>query len=243
MSPDRGSPCSSTPEPTRRRRGRRGRRRRGGERAGPQRAGPGGRGHAPRTSRRAGPTGPPTRRCWSSPRGSSQLAGFDVAAVSVVRDSQHMQVMAVAGNDEARDILLGTFTPITRLMEELEHAEDWGMFQFVPHESLDPESESWGWVPDLEPARRPRRLASDGPAGRPALRPQRRAARHPVDRLPDRRAPARRGAPPDPEPVRRAGRPGAVHRRRARGASPSRSGCSRRPATWCATPPGSATSA
>ena len=62
-----------------------------------------------------------------------------------------MQVMAVAGNDEARDILLGTYTPITRLMEELEHAEDWGMFQFVPHESLDPESESWGWVPDLEP--------------------------------------------------------------------------------------------
>jgi len=83
--------------------------------------------------------------------GITQLAGFDVAAVSVVRDSQHMQVMAVAGNDEARDILLGTYTPITRLMEELEHAEDWGMFKFVPHESLDPDSESWGWVPDLEP--------------------------------------------------------------------------------------------
>ena len=40
-------------------------------------------------------------------------------------------------------------------MEELEHAEDWGMFQFVPHESLDPESESWGWVPDLEPVSGP----------------------------------------------------------------------------------------
>jgi signal transduction histidine kinase len=87
--------------------------------------------------------------------GITQLAGFDVAAVSVVRDSQHMQVMAVAGSDEARDILLGTFTPITRLMEELEHAEDWGMFQFVPHESLDPDSESWGWVPDLEPVAGP----------------------------------------------------------------------------------------
>ena len=69
----------------------------------------------------------------------------------MVRDSQHMQVMAVAGSDEARDILQGTFTPIARLMEELEHAEDWGMFKFVPHESLDPEVESWGWVPDLEP--------------------------------------------------------------------------------------------
>ena len=83
--------------------------------------------------------------------GITQLAGFGVAAVSVVRDSQHMQVMAVAGSDEARDTLLGTFTPITRLMEELEHAEDWGMFKFVPEESLDPEVESWGWVPDIEP--------------------------------------------------------------------------------------------
>lgn len=84
--------------------------------------------------------------------GITQLAGFDVAAVSVVRDSHHLQVMAVAGNDEARDILQGTFTPIARLMEELEHAEDWGMFKFVPQESLDPEVESWGWVPDIEPS-------------------------------------------------------------------------------------------
>jgi signal transduction histidine kinase len=87
--------------------------------------------------------------------GITQLAGFDVAAVSVVRDSQHMQVMAVAGDDGARDILLGTYTPITRLMEELEHAEDWGMFKFVPSETLDPEVESWGWVPDLEPIAEP----------------------------------------------------------------------------------------
>src|SRR4051794_20680069 len=87
--------------------------------------------------------------------GITQLAGFDVAAVSVVRDSQHMQVMAVAGSDEARDTLLGTFTPITRLMEELGVAEDWGYFKFVPQESLDPEVESWGWVPDIEPIEDP----------------------------------------------------------------------------------------
>ena len=35
--------------------------------------------------------------------GVTQLAGFGVAAISVVRDSQHIEVMAVAGNDEARD--------------------------------------------------------------------------------------------------------------------------------------------
>jgi signal transduction histidine kinase len=87
--------------------------------------------------------------------GITQLAGFDVAAVSVVRDSQHMQVMAVAGSDEARDALLGTYTPITRLMEELEHSQDWGMFKFVPQEALDPDVESWGWVPNLEPSSEP----------------------------------------------------------------------------------------
>jgi signal transduction histidine kinase len=83
--------------------------------------------------------------------GITQLAGFGVAAVSVARDSHHMQVMAVAGSDEARDTLQGTFTPIVRLLEELEQAEDWGLFKFVPHERSEPGSESWGWVPDLEP--------------------------------------------------------------------------------------------
>ena len=87
--------------------------------------------------------------------GLVELAGFEVAALSVVRDSQHMQVMAVAGSDEARDTLLGTFTPITRLMEELRVAQDWGFFKFVPQESLDPEVESWGWVPDIEPIEDP----------------------------------------------------------------------------------------
>ena len=82
--------------------------------------------------------------------GITQLAGWEVAAVSVRRDSQHMQVMAVAGSNAARDTLLGTYTPITRLMEELSAAEDWGMFKFVPHETLDPQVESWGWVPDIE---------------------------------------------------------------------------------------------
>jgi signal transduction histidine kinase len=83
--------------------------------------------------------------------GITQLAGFGVAAVSVARDSHHMQVMAVAGSEEARRTLQGTFTPIARLLEELGNAEDWGLFKFVPQERLDPGTESWGWVPDLDP--------------------------------------------------------------------------------------------
>ena len=82
--------------------------------------------------------------------GLTALAGFGVAAISVARDADTLQVMAVAGDDEARETLLGTLTPTAHLMAELADAEDWGLFRFVPAESLDPEEETWGWVPDLE---------------------------------------------------------------------------------------------
>src|SRR4051794_34564716 len=83
--------------------------------------------------------------------GITQLAGFDVAAVSVVRDSQHMQVMAVAGNDQARDIPPGTFTPIPPPMEGAAPPADRGVFQFLPPESPDPPGESWGRGPHPGP--------------------------------------------------------------------------------------------
>src|SRR4051794_41890244 len=83
--------------------------------------------------------------------GITQLAGFDVAAVSVVRDSQHMQVMAAAGNDQARDIPPGTFTPIPPPMEGAAPPADRGVFQFLPPESPDPPGESWGRGPHPGP--------------------------------------------------------------------------------------------
>ncbi|NPC96918.1 cell wall metabolism sensor histidine kinase WalK [Nocardioides sp. zg-DK7169] len=83
--------------------------------------------------------------------GVTQVAGFGVAAISVARDDCTMQVVAVAGSEEARRSLEGARTPIITLMEEIAVADDWGLLKFVPHERLDLPDGEWGWVPDIEP--------------------------------------------------------------------------------------------
>ena len=84
--------------------------------------------------------------------GVTQLAGFGIAAISVVREDGRLESVAVAGNDQARAELEGTRTPVDRLHQELVKADDWGLLRFVPHERLDPSAgETWGWVPDIEP--------------------------------------------------------------------------------------------
>lgn len=84
--------------------------------------------------------------------GVTDLAGFGIAAISMVRDDGKLEVMAVAGSDEARESLQGRRTPLDRLMVEIEKADEWGLLRFVPHERLDAGvGETWGWVPDLEP--------------------------------------------------------------------------------------------
>ncbi len=84
--------------------------------------------------------------------GVTQVAGFGIAAISVARSDGRLEVMAVAGSDEAGASLQGRRTPIDTLSRELEKADDWGLFRFVPHERLDPSAgEQWGWVPDVDP--------------------------------------------------------------------------------------------
>ncbi len=87
--------------------------------------------------------------------GVTQLAGFGIAAISVVRDDGKLEVMAVAGSDEARKHLQGRRTPVAQLMTELEKADEWGLLRFVPHERLDRGEEPWGWVPDMAAATGP----------------------------------------------------------------------------------------
>lgn len=83
--------------------------------------------------------------------GVTAIAGWGVAAIKIARDDGQMQVMAVAGSEEARRDLEGSRTPIAKLMAELEKADDWGLLKFVPHERLDLGDGNWGWVPDFEP--------------------------------------------------------------------------------------------
>jgi signal transduction histidine kinase len=84
--------------------------------------------------------------------GVTRVAGFGIAAISVVREDGKLEVMAVAGSDAARTSLQGRRTPVDQLSVEIAKADDWGLFRFVPHERLDPSAgESWGWVPDIAP--------------------------------------------------------------------------------------------
>jgi signal transduction histidine kinase len=84
--------------------------------------------------------------------GVTELAGFGIAAISVVRDDGKLEVMAVAGSDDARESLQGRRTPIDQLMVEIDKADEWGLMRFLPHERLDVGlGENWGWVPDVVP--------------------------------------------------------------------------------------------
>src|SRR3954454_6468511 len=70
--------------------------------------------------------------------GVTRVAGFGIAAISVVRgDPGYLEVMAVAGSDAAREELRGRHTPIEQLAQEIEKADDWGLLRFVPHERLE----------------------------------------------------------------------------------------------------------
>ncbi|MFC7493173.1 MULTISPECIES: sensor histidine kinase [unclassified Nocardioides] len=84
--------------------------------------------------------------------GVTELAGFGIAAISVVRENGMLESVAIAGNEEARAELEGTRTPVDRMLEELTKADDWGLLRFVPHERLDfSDGDTWGWVPDIDP--------------------------------------------------------------------------------------------
>lgn len=84
--------------------------------------------------------------------GVTELVGFEVAAISVARDDQTLEMVAVAGSDSARATLLGRRTPIAEIEKELMSAEHWGDLRFVPHDRMNTPVGQLGWVPDLVPS-------------------------------------------------------------------------------------------
>ena len=80
--------------------------------------------------------------------GITELVGFQVAVISVARDDGWLHRVAIAGSDEARAALAGTRTPIDALAAEVENADDWGLFKFVPHERTSGDF-PFSWIPDL----------------------------------------------------------------------------------------------
>jgi signal transduction histidine kinase len=96
---------------------------------------------------------PPTERDQSAlqfiAEGVVELAGFDVAAISVVRDDV-LHYAAVAGDDRARRELAELRTPVDAVLAELEHAEDWGLLKFVPYEREAGHLDDYQWIPDID---------------------------------------------------------------------------------------------
>lgn len=82
--------------------------------------------------------------------GVRELAGFEVAAVSIVHDGL-LHTVAVAGDDGAAEELARLRTPVEELLTELKLAEDWGPLRFLPHERATDRLDPWTWVADVEP--------------------------------------------------------------------------------------------
>lgn len=82
--------------------------------------------------------------------GVADVTGFAVAAVSYLHPDRHFEVVAVAGDDQARDQLIGIRTPYEDIKQEFDRADDWGLLKFIPHEKLNGET-GRGWIPDVRP--------------------------------------------------------------------------------------------
>ncbi|WP_110181221.1 sensor histidine kinase [Nocardioides solisilvae] len=81
--------------------------------------------------------------------GVTEVVGFEVAAISVAREDRTLEMVAVAGSDEARHQLLGHRTPMDEIELELATSEEWGALRFVPQERMSLDIETLGWVPDM----------------------------------------------------------------------------------------------
>jgi signal transduction histidine kinase len=88
--------------------------------------------------------------------GVREIVGFQFASISVVRTTpdgtRELEVIADAGDDDTSEQILGRRTPLDALLKEIEDAQVWGQFRFLPHELTDQTQEDeYGWiVPDIE---------------------------------------------------------------------------------------------
>src|SRR3954469_21097374 len=82
--------------------------------------------------------------------GLTELAGFEVAAISVVQDGR-LHTIAVAGSERATAELSALHPLVDVVLAELANAEDWGMLKFVPAERHTVGLAEFSFVSDLTP--------------------------------------------------------------------------------------------
>ena len=86
--------------------------------------------------------------------GVTELAGFELAAISIVHDGR-LHTIAIAGAEHADAELSTLNPPVAAVLAELEHAEDWGLLKFVPHERESRGLADFSFIPDLAPLEAP----------------------------------------------------------------------------------------
>jgi diguanylate cyclase (GGDEF)-like protein/PAS domain S-box-containing protein len=83
--------------------------------------------------------------------GVVEVVGFEVAAVNLLDSSDVLEMVAVAGPEEARNKLLGRRRPLRNLMADVENAEHWGSLWFIPHDRwVDRTGSGNCFIPDIE---------------------------------------------------------------------------------------------
>lgn len=80
--------------------------------------------------------------------GVCDIAGFGVASVSVLHDSGDFEIVAISSDDPSVFDLIGHFNPEASIRAELDRAEDWGRFKYVPEE-VQARIAPHTWVPDI----------------------------------------------------------------------------------------------
>ncbi|MEP7739613.1 ATP-binding protein [Nocardioides sp. 31GB23] len=87
-------------------------------------------------------------------QGVVDVLGFQMAVVNYLDDDGILEVLAVAGDEDAQRSMAGRRMPVQEILDEFELADEWGLLRFVPHDRLPADVQST-WVPDLEPIEGP----------------------------------------------------------------------------------------
>jgi diguanylate cyclase (GGDEF)-like protein len=80
-----------------------------------------------------------------------QALCFGVACINIARPDGSLQVVAVAGDDDARRALLGTVTEAETWDELLSVSEAWGLLRFADHRNEAAKVDTLSWVPATMP--------------------------------------------------------------------------------------------
>jgi diguanylate cyclase (GGDEF)-like protein len=80
-----------------------------------------------------------------------QALGFGVACINITRADGSLEVVAVAGDDDARRALLGAVRGAETWDRLLSVSEPWGLLRFADHRNEAANVEMLSWVPDTAP--------------------------------------------------------------------------------------------